>query len=146
MPNFDELFGLLLPCSNHIGFHLGLYIRCKGLVLITIVDQRGNMGHASMVADLYAEDAITMWGDEPMRQGRAEITASLEAQMADGSPQVELHDVWVEDLGDGWHVGLGWYGNTRGGGSAVGGPYMVLTSMADDGSTVIHWDASHAAW
>ena len=68
-----------------------------------------NLGHASMVADLYAEDAVVMWGDAPLREGRAAITAALEEDMAEGSPHIELHDVMLRDLGDGWHVGMGWY-------------------------------------
>lgn len=105
-----------------------------------------NLGHASMVADLYAEDAVTMWGDESMAEGRAAITAALEADMAEGSPQIELHDVMIRDLGDGWHVGTGWYDQTTEDGTESSGAYMVLTSTAADGSTVIHWDASNAPW
>jgi ketosteroid isomerase-like protein len=105
-----------------------------------------NLGHASMVADLYAEDAVTLWGNQPVREGRAAITAALETEMANGSPQIELHDVMVRDLGDGWHVGLGWYTTTLDDDSRQSGAYMVLTETAADGSTLIRWDASHAAW
>lgn len=117
--------------------------------LIAAWEQHYNLGHPDMVADLHTEDGVTMWADQPMEQGRAAIEAGLAQVMAEGSPQVEIHEVGHRDLGDGYHLGVGWYSvtvETPDGEADQGGTYMVLSRMDDDGQRRIHWAISNGAW
>ena len=96
-----------------------------------------NMGHGDMVADRYTEDAMAAVANQPLASGRAAIAAQLNERVADGSPQLTIHEVAAEDLGDGWILGGGWYEiATEAGGSA--GAYMLLARAGDDGNMQIH--------
>jgi uncharacterized protein (TIGR02246 family) len=77
--------------------------------LVAAYVEHFNAGHASMVAGLYAEDAVSAFSNLPLAEGRAAIEATLGERLAMGSPQLTLHDVGTLDLGDGWAVDGGWY-------------------------------------
>lgn len=101
-----------------------------------------NLGHPSMVADYYADDAAVAFADSPMIQGRAAIEAALEQAMVQGSPQLEVHNAGTWDLGDGWYIDGGWYevtASTPDGERARSGTYVTLASIAEDGTATIHW-------
>jgi uncharacterized protein (TIGR02246 family) len=111
--------------------------------------QHYNLGHPSMVADFHTDDGVTMWANQPMAEGRAAIEAGLAGAIETMSPQITIHPVNVEDLGDGWALHLGWYeltGTTPEGDVAQSGAYLNLTMTGDDGQPKIHWSLSHAAW
>ena len=100
-----------------------------------------NMGHASVVAELYTEDAVAGFADSPINRGRAAIEAALEQRMAQGNPQLTIHTVGAEDLGDGWMVGGGWYeivATTDDGEAHQRGNWMTLVRTEADGSHKIH--------
>ena len=101
-----------------------------------------NMGHASMVADTFADGAVAGFADAPLAHGREAITAEMEESIAMGSPQLTIHPVEEVDLGDGWVGSGGWYQNdlTIDGGSAIQiGSYLLLAALGDDGEYKIHY-------
>ncbi len=58
------------------------------------------MGHASVVADLYTEDAIELPPNEPMRVGRAAILERLERDFA------ELSDITITSVETDGYAGM----------------------------------------
>lgn len=104
-----------------------------------------NMGHASMVADLYTEDAMAAFSDGPVLSGGAAIEAALTAGMVPGT-QLAIHDVGTLPLGEGWAVDGGWYAVTASDGGAVvqSGAYLNLLRQEADGSWKIHRMVSNA--
>lgn len=105
-----------------------------------------NMGHASMVADVYDEDAVSGSSNQPLAEGRAAIEAALVERMAEGSPQLTIHEVGFADLGEGWVIDGGWYeitATTEDGEVRQTGAYMLLCRQADDGSFKLHWVVSN---
>ena len=97
-----------------------------------------NMGHAAVVTRAYTEDAVTAFADAPVAEGSAAIEAALERRMQLDSPQLTIHTVGANDLGDGWVVVGGWYEIETGDGTRVGN-WVVLASTAEDGSKKFHW-------
>lgn len=100
-----------------------------------------NLGHASMVADLYTENASASFANTPFADGRAAIEAVLEERMG-ASPQITIHDVGTEDLGDGWALDGGWYeltASTDEGDIVQTGNYMILCQQDAEGNWKIHW-------
>lgn len=101
-----------------------------------------NLGHASVVAGMYTEDATAAFSRRPLAQGRAAIEAALTEVMADGSPKITIHDVGTTDLADGWKLDGGWYEVTS---TPTAGParrvgvYMRLARRAEDGTWKNHW-------
>ncbi len=59
-----------------------------------------NMGHGSMVANRFAEQAILWGGDGSMLHGREAIAATFEAQIANAGTQVAIHPGEVMGFGD----------------------------------------------
>lgn len=112
--------------------------------------QHYNLGHASMVADLHTDDGVTMWADSPVAEGREAIEAALAAGMAEGSPQIAIHEVMNQDLGDGYSVDAGWYQITvtgpEGEEEGPAGTWMTLVRTGADGQRRIHWALSNAPW
>ena len=97
-----------------------------------------NMGHGDMVASRYAEDAVAAFANMPMASGRAAIAEQLNARVADGNPQLTIHEVEAMDIGDGWFVGGGWYESSSASGD-TSGAYILLARAGDDGNMQIHW-------
>ena len=93
-----------------------------------------NMNHASMVADLYADDALTLLADGSVNEGKEAITAGLEAAMA-SSPTLDLTTGATMVFGD-WAVARGAYGvdMTPEGAEAIStsGHYMTVFSRQAD--------------
>ncbi|MBM4186368.1 MAG: hypothetical protein FJ206_03545 [Gemmatimonadetes bacterium] len=101
-----------------------------------------NLGHASAVANLYTDSAYSAFADAPAKQGRAAIEGYLAEQMAQGSPQLTIHDVSTTELPGGWALDGGWYEvNAKGPNGPVRriGVYMLLAQRQSDGSWKIHW-------
>ncbi len=102
--------------------------------------QHYNLGHASMVADLYTEDGVASFANEAPVSGRAAIEARMAEQMAEGNPQLTIHAVGSEILGE-WALDGGWYElsmTTEAGPVTTTGAYMLLARRAEDGSWKIH--------
>jgi ketosteroid isomerase-like protein len=97
-----------------------------------------NMGHASVVAGLYTEDAIAAFANSKPVQGRAAIEAALTALMAEGSPQITIHDVGTTQLDAEWALDGGWYELKPKTGAATAGAYMLLARKDPDGTWKIH--------
>ncbi|MCI0436236.1 MAG: SgcJ/EcaC family oxidoreductase [Gemmatimonadetes bacterium] len=113
--------------------------------LYSAYTQHHNLGHAPMVADLYTEDAFVAFPDAPAATGRAAIEASLAERMAQGNPQLTIHAVGTEELGE-WAIDGGWYEvktTTEQGETTASGAYMLLARRAADGSWKIHWLVSN---
>jgi uncharacterized protein (TIGR02246 family) len=105
-----------------------------------------NLGHPDMVADFYADDAVASFSDEPASNGKAAIQASLAALLAQGKPQVKVHDVGTTDLGNGWMADGGWYEmtvTTEAGPQKRQGTYMILAHRNEDGTVKIQWHYSN---
>jgi ketosteroid isomerase-like protein len=97
-----------------------------------------NMGHASVVAGLYTDDAIVAFPNSKPVQGRAAIEAALTAMMAEGSPQITIHDVGTTQLDAEWALDGGWYELKPKTGAATAGAYVLLARKAPDGTWKIH--------
>lgn len=54
-----------------------------------------NLGHADMVAALFAEDAVTLWADGGVQMGREEIEAGLVESIAGNSVTIDRDAVHV---------------------------------------------------
>lgn len=104
--------------------------------------QHFNLGHASVVAGYYADDAKVSFTDRPLVTGKAAVEAELTELIAAGSPQITIHDVYTVDLGGGYAADMGWYELTA---TADGQPvsrsgiYMVLNHQQPDGTWKIQW-------
>jgi uncharacterized protein (TIGR02246 family) len=100
-----------------------------------------NLGHASQVAELYTEDAMSAFANNPAVQGRAAIETVLEERMGAAPTTIDIHDVGTGEIGDGWAIDGGWYEiNAADGGDLLqAGAYMILNRQAADGTWQIHW-------
>ena len=100
-----------------------------------------NMGHPSMVADYYTEDALVAGVDGPITMGREAVAANFEEAMSETPGELIIHDVATEEFGDGWALDGGWYQlNAPDGGDPIStGTYLILCKQAADGSWQIHW-------
>jgi ketosteroid isomerase-like protein len=108
--------------------------------------QHFNLGHASVVADLYEENARASFSDSPMYEGRAAVEAALTETLSAGSPQIVIHDVYTMDLGSGYAVDFGWYEmtiNAEGQTMERAGAYIVLNHQQPDGTYKIQWHVSN---
>ena len=94
-----------------------------------------NMGHASMVANTFTEDAVAMLPGERAREGRAAVEEGLQA-LFDAGVMFSGMSTWsAHDLDEGHAVGIGTYGTEDG----SGGHYAALYSRGEDGSLMLHW-------
>lgn len=94
-----------------------------------------NMGHASMVANTFTEDAVAMLPGERAREGRAAVEEGLQA-LFDAGVMFSGMSTWsAHDLDEGHAVGIGTYGTEDG----SGGHYAALYSRGEDGSLLLHW-------
>jgi uncharacterized protein (TIGR02246 family) len=100
-----------------------------------------NLGHPSMVADLYTDDAMAAFANAPPVNGRAAIEAALTERMGAAPTTIDIHDVGTAELGDGWAIDGGWYEITAtdSGEPVQAGSYMTLARQAEDGSWQLHW-------
>ncbi|WP_423929383.1 DUF4440 domain-containing protein [Candidatus Palauibacter sp.] len=97
-----------------------------------------NMGHASMVANTFTEDAVAMLPGERAREGRAAVEEGLQA-MFDAGVTFSGMTAWsAQDLDEGHAVGIGTYG-TEGPDGAGGGHFAGLYSRGEDGGLMLHW-------
>ncbi|WP_419165768.1 YybH family protein [Candidatus Palauibacter sp.] len=97
-----------------------------------------NMGHASMVADTYTEDAVAMMAGEPAREGRAAVEEGLQAMFDAGVTFTGMTAWSAHDLDEGHVAGVGTYG-TEGPDGAGGGHFAALYARGEDGSLMLHW-------
>ncbi|MFQ5690267.1 MAG: YybH family protein [Gemmatimonadota bacterium] len=114
--------------------------------LISAYQEHFNLGHAAMVADLYTEDAVAAFANQPVAEGRDAIESALAESYAPGSPQLEIHDVGTLDLGEGWKLDGGWYRLTATTDAAAApqvGSYVILCQQAEDGNWKIQWAVSN---
>jgi uncharacterized protein (TIGR02246 family) len=114
--------------------------------LVAAYMQHYNQGHASVVAGLYTENAHSAFADTTAAEGRAAIEAYLTAQMAQGSPQLTVHDVSTTELPGGWAIDGGWYEvkatSPQGPVNRVG-VYLLLAQRQADNSWKIHWSVTN---
>lgn len=101
-----------------------------------------NMGHGDVVASRFTEDAVGGFANEMPIQGRDSIAARLNTAMAEGNPQLTIHEVAAQDMGDGWVLGGGWFELAAETGDSDGS-YMLLARPDADGNMQIHWLVSN---
>lgn len=101
-----------------------------------------NAGNAAAVAALYTGDAVMAFSSQPAAKGTAAIEASTATGLAEGSPKLELHDVYTQSLSADYAVDSGWYtvtATTPDGEVHNGGTYVLLCRQQADGSWKIQW-------
>jgi len=114
--------------------------------LISAYETHFNLGHASMVADLYTDDAVAAFANLPRAEGRDAIESALAERIAAGASKITIHDVGTTDLAEGWKLDGGWYdvaASTNEGTTSQIGGYMILCRQMDDGSWKIQWAVSN---
>lgn len=103
-----------------------------------------NLGHPTMVADYYTDDAVVSFANGPMLHGKEAVSAALEA-VFETPTQITIHDVQTTELGEGYRLDGGWYELADSDGAPVeGGMYLGLARQQDDGSWKIHWFITNA--
>jgi len=104
-----------------------------------------NMGHASMVADFYTEDAMSSFTRGGPTHGRAAIADRLTELMEETPSNIEIHGLGTDEVGDGWAISGGWFAQSpKDGGDPVAmGGFMNLLRQQDDGSWQVHWAVSN---
>jgi uncharacterized protein (TIGR02246 family) len=112
-----------------------------------------NMGHADMVADMYAEDGVALMADGSVLLGREAIAAWLAEQMAGASPEVALEQIDQMAFGDSvvtigrWSVTV----TAEEGAAPVtsGGHYMAAHTPSADGwevaGVITNYDVQQSA-
>jgi ketosteroid isomerase-like protein len=107
--------------------------------------QHFNLGHASVVAGHYTDDPKVAFSNGPLRNGKAEVEATLTELAATGSPQITIHDVYTLDLGNGYALDGGRYEVTTSGEQASqrSGTYMSLVQQQPDRSYKPQWHVSN---
>ncbi len=100
-----------------------------------------NLGHPSMVAHSYTEDATVAFANNPVVHGREAVSATLTERMAAAPTKLTIHDLATTDYGNGWALDAGWYqmDPADGGDPLQVGGYVSLARQADDGSWRLHW-------
>lgn len=102
-----------------------------------------NMGHGGMVASRYADDGVAAFANGPVAVGRAAIGENISAAIAElGNPQLTIHTVGADELGDGYVFGGGWYELSSDSGNSAGS-FLVLARTGDDGNLQIQWATSN---
>ena len=102
-----------------------------------------NMGHGGMVASRFTEDAVSAFGGRSKLEGRAAIEEDLSARIEElGNPQVTIHIVGAEEVGDDFVFGGGWYEMAAEAGNSAGA-FLILAKRGDDGNLQIQWAASN---
>jgi uncharacterized protein (TIGR02246 family) len=104
-----------------------------------------NLGHPSMVADYYTEDATVGFANNPVVHGREAVSAVLAERMAAVPSKLTIHDVATTDYGNGWALDAGWYqmDPPDGGDPLQIGGYVALVKQAEDGSWQLHWTVTN---
>lgn len=116
--------------------------------LTSAYEEHFNAGDAAAVAELFSEDAWAGFAGSPAVEGREAIQAQVQERLDMGSPQLTIHTIAVEDMGEGWHVAGGWYEmaiTAESGQMAQGGNWMTVTRTNDSGEQEIAWFVSNAA-
>ena len=102
-----------------------------------------NMGHGGMVASRFTEDAVSALGGRGKLVGRAAIEEDLTARIDEmGNPQLTIHIVRGEEVGDDFVFGGGWYEVAADAGNSTGA-FMILAKRGEDGNLQIQWAASN---
>jgi uncharacterized protein (TIGR02246 family) len=102
-----------------------------------------NMGHGGMVASRYAETAAAAFAGGPLISGRAAIEENISARIAErGNPELTVHQVAADEIGDGYVFGAGWYEVGADSGNSQGA-FLVLARPGDDGNLQIQWAVSN---
>ena len=97
-----------------------------------------NMGHASMVANTYTENAVAMMPGERAREGRAAVEAGLQGMFDAGVTFTGMTGWSAHDLDESHVAGVGTYG-TEGPDGAGGGHFAAVYERGEDGSLMLHW-------
>lgn len=97
-----------------------------------------NLGHPSMVADRYTENAVTMGAGESLISGRDAILARLTG-MTDAGAQISVTPYATQELNGGaWIAGVGTYTIAVPDQETVNGHFHALYQEVD-GEMQVHW-------
>lgn len=116
-------------------------------------EEHYDMGHADVVADMYAEDAVALLADGGVHRGREAIAASLAEEMA-ASPDLALEQLDAIVGADGeMAVTIGTWDVTvtpeEGNEMTYGGHYMTANGRTADGwellGVITNFDAQQSA-
>lgn len=114
--------------------------------LLSACETHFNLGHPTMVADLYTADAMASFSRGGPMNGREAISGTLANLMEATPSQIQINDLMTNDLGDGWSLDGGWYSLSPpdGGDPVQIGGYLNVLKQAADGSWQIHWSITNA--
>ena len=105
-----------------------------------------NLGHASMVADLYTQDAQVAFPGGGWISGYDAITQAIQTGMDNnGGAQLDIHGVETVDMGDGMVMDAGWYENLVDGETVGWGTYALVGQQNADGEWQIKWLVGNAS-
>ncbi|NNF29422.1 MAG: SgcJ/EcaC family oxidoreductase [Gemmatimonadetes bacterium] len=113
--------------------------------LIEAYETHYNLGHPSMVADLFTADAAASFAGQGWISGSEAINESVAAGMEQAPGQLDIHGVQTIDLGDGTALDTGWYEFMADGEQASWGTYALVGQQNADGEWRIHWLVANAS-
>lgn len=102
-------------------------------------EQHFNLGHAGMVADLYAEDAVAMYAGTEPAEGRAAVEQALAGRIEAGASELDIQPLDFRTLSEDMITGHGIA--TFASGSAS---YAALYERGADGEWRIKWVITRA--
>lgn len=92
-------------------------------------EQHFNLGHPSMVADLYTEDAVAMYDGMAPVEGRAAVEEALASRVEAGASELDIQPLGFRPLSEDMIASHGIVTSTEGSSS-----YAALFERADDGA------------
>ncbi len=103
--------------------------------LISAYQTHYNLGHPTMVADFYVDDAMAAFANLPYTEGHDAISTLMVERMAATPADVTINEVGTISLGDGWALDGGSYQMAaKDGGQAIAsGAFLLLVNETSDG-------------
>ncbi len=113
--------------------------------LLSAYETHFNLGHPTMVADLYTDDAMASFSRGGAVHCREAISAALTSLMEERPSHIQINDIMTIDMGDGWSLDGGWFALSPpdGGDPVQIGGYLNVLRQADDGSWQVHWSVTN---
>lgn len=103
--------------------------------LISAYQTHYNLGHPTMVADFYVDDAMAAFANLPYTEGHDAISTLMVERMAAAPANMTINEVGTISLGDGWALDGGSYqmADKDSGETIVSGAFLLLVNETSDG-------------